>query len=360
MRITQPSVHRALRAIAGAALLASAFSASAQRSLDATVEKLGDTVSYSTTTDVYRIGYRVTIKNDGGSTVNNVRFQGTLSIPDGLIAAFDRAEGIAGCSSLQVALPTGPATQVNCTIGTFTAGASQTFAVFFRSPVSSDTIARIAALNASTFYAEGSNDNGQPLNDTVINVVADVNLGTNLPDEVRSALTPDAATFATQPGDALNTRLNVPAQPQRYSSVRIKESLASDTTTCSAQRNFVQCFGTDVDVPGVVFAPSDPNFLTFELLANSSNIRKGTKIDRVVIRYSAPAVPELGIPEVPVQSLQFCLRDANNQPLPNNNYVPCIASATVFTRRTPGWTPQNDGSFRWVIINKKNGRFDLF
>jgi hypothetical protein len=139
--------------------------------------------------------------------------------------------------------------------------------------------------------------------------------------------------------------------------VRIAEELSPETTTCSAQRNFVQCYGTNVDVPDVVFLPSDPNFLTFDIVVAGSNVRKGAKIDRVVIRYSAPA--EYGVGPVGPLDVQLCAR-VGNVPVPNDNYEPCIASRAVIKRGTPGWTPQTDGSFRWTILNKKNGRFDLF
>jgi hypothetical protein len=332
-------------------LAAASFSASATRQVDAAVTSLGERVSYSSTaSEPYRIGYQVAITNTGNSNVNNVRFEGTLNIPDGLLATFEVSDG-ASCTGT----PVGASTFVTCTLGTFPSRTSRTFALYFRSPVNTaDSIERVATFATATYYAEGTNDTGSS-NDTVIRNDDTVTLGTNLPNEVRSALLPAGGTFATQTGDAFNTRVTVPPQT-RYSSVAIVESISTEVT-CTTQRNFVQCFATNVDVPEVVFLPADPNFLTFDLVVAGSNIRKGAKIDRVLIRYEAPT--EYGLPAVGPLPVQLCARVAG-QPVPNNDYTPCIAARTVVKRGSPGWTPQTDGSFRWTIINKKNGRFDLF
>jgi hypothetical protein len=345
--------HLAAKAALAIALAAVSFSASATRQMDAVVQPLSTTVSYSSPLGTNRIGYTVTISNVGSSNVNNVRYEGTLRIPasgsaPGLLAVWNRAEGdrAATCQAAGVTTASGPAVKVTCLLGTFTSGSGATLALYFDSPQSPDSADRIAFFDSFTYYAEGTTDSGSPPNDTVITDVDQVSLGTSLPNEVRSALTPAADSFSTQPGDELNTKLSVPEQANRYSSVSIKESRSNDSRTCKSQRNFERCFGTEVLVPGVVFL--DSNFLTFELFASSFNLRRTARVDRVVIRYESDPVPELGIPAINVPDLHFCAR-VNGLAVPNNNYVPCIDVRE-----------QVPGGFRWIIINKKNGRFDLF
>lgn len=326
-----------------------------QRQIDTRVTSLGDAVTYSTATETYVVGYEVTVSNLGSNTVNNVRFVATTSVPD-LVVGFKGTNGIT-CNPVSNADRTNTITTVTCHLGTAPAGFSKTFEIFFYSPVSADIAPRTVTLDATTIYAEGSNDNpnNPPANDTTTRTVATVVLGTASPAVVKSALTPDGGTFFTAPVDPFQSKVIVPAQP-KSSSVKLEETPVADLTTCNGQKNFNTCYRSLIEVPGVVFAPSSANFLTFVLRVDSANIRKGSKIGRVVIRYSAPAIPELGIPAVDLPNLQFCAKDGNNNPVPNSNYEPCIAQANDFTRKgSLGFF-----GYEWLIFNLKNGSFELF
>jgi hypothetical protein len=338
------------------ALLAGAPAAfSQQRQIDTQIRSLGDAVTYSTSTETYVVGYEVTLSNLGSNTVNNVRFVATTSVPD-LVVGYKGTSGIT-CDPVSIADRTNTTTTVTCQLGTAPAGFSKTFSIFFYSPVSTDITSRIVTLDATTVYAEGATDNpnNPPANDTSYKTVSTVVLGTSSPAVVKSALTPDGGTFFTAPVDQFQSKVIVPAQ-QKSSSVKLEETPAADLTTCNSQKNFNTCYRSLIEVPAVVFAPGSGNFLTFVLRVDTANIRKGSKIGRVVIRYSAPGIPELGIPAVDLTNLQFCAKDTNNNSVPNSNYEPCIAQANDFTRKgSLGFF-----GYEWFILNLKNGSFDIF
>lgn len=329
-----------------------------QRQVETTVKSLGDAVTYSTATETYVVGYEVTVSNFGNNTVNNVRFVATTSVlpvPD-LVVGYKGTSGIT-CDPVSNPDRTNTTTTVTCQLGSAPAGFSKTFSIFFYSPVAADSNPRTVQLVATTIYAEGTTDNpnNPPQNDTSSTTVSTVGLGTTSPAIVKSALTPDGGTFFTAPIDQFQSKVVVPPQ-QKSSSVKLEETLAADTTTCSSQKNFNTCYRSLIEVPDVVFAPASGNFLTFVLRVDSLNIRKGSKIGRVVIRYSAPGIPELSIPAVDLTNLQFCAKDVNNNPIPNSNYEPCIAQANDFTRKgSLGFF-----GYEWFILNLKNGFFDIF
>jgi hypothetical protein len=326
-----------------------------QRQIDTQIRSLGDAVTYSTTTETYVVGYEVTLSNLGNNTVNNVRFVATTSVPT-LVAGFKGTSGIT-CDPASIADRTNTTTTVTCQLGTAPAGFSRTFSIFFYSPIATDGAPRTVTLTATTIYAEGSTDNpnNPPANDTSSTTVSSVGLGTTSPAVVKSALTPDGGTFFTAPVDQFQSKVVVPAQ-QKSSSVKLEETALADAPTCSSQKNFNTCYRSLIEVPDVVFAPGSGSFLTFVLRVDSANIRKGSKIGRVVIRYSAPGIPALGIDPVDLTNLQFCARDANNNPVPNSNYEPCIAQANDFTRRGSS----EFFGYEWLILNLKNGSFELF
>jgi len=342
-----------------AALVAAPVAYGQQRQINTDITSWGDAVTYSTATETYVVGYKVTVSNTGNNTVNNVRLEGETSVtsvlgsPD-LVAQYKGTDGIT-CSPVL-----NSPTKFTCQLGTAPAGFSKTFSIFFYSPVyspSDPSETRKVNFKTTTIYAEGTNDNpnNPPANDTRIDTLATVTLGTASPEVVKSALTPDGGTFFTAPVDQFQSKVIVPPQ-QKSSSVKLEEAAAADLTTCNSQKNFNTCYRSLIEVPDVVFTPGSGSFLTFVLRVDTVNIRKGSKIGRVVIRYSAPGIPELGIPAVNLTNLQFCAKDANNNAIPNSNYEPCVAKANDFTRKgSLGFF-----GYEWLILNLKNGSFELF
>lgn len=324
-----------------------------QRQINTDITSWGDAVTYSTATETYVVGYKVTVSNTGNNTVNNVRFEGESSVtgsPD-LVALYKGTDGIT-CSPVL-----NSPTKFTCQLGTAPAGYSKTFSIFFYSPVyspSNPLETRTVNFNTTTIYAEGTNDNpnNPPANDTRVTSLGTVTLGTASPAVVKSALTPDGGTFFTAPVDQFQSKVIVPPQ-QKSSSVRLEETISPDpANNCSPLKNFNTCYRSEIEVPNVVFAADSGQYLTFTLRVGSSNIRKGSKIGKVVISYT----PDPLNPSLVISPLQFCTKDGNNNPLPNSNYEPCIAQANDFTRK---------GSFgffgyEWIILNLKNGYFDIF
>jgi len=149
-------------ALLSAALLGSAaltFGAHAQntpREVVVTISPLSGNITYSkppgnkTPALTSLIGALVTIENKSGNTLNNVFFRPTWEVTGGLTAEFTESAG-SPCS--------GTGTNIVCTVGQLQAQLpTSSFVIFFKSPVSSDTLERVFYLGGTAYYAEGTTD----------------------------------------------------------------------------------------------------------------------------------------------------------------------------------------------------------
>ena len=319
------------------------------------VTPLSTTVTYSVPgalspprLDTY-VGYTVAISNDGGNTVNNIRFTGTTSVTDTAEkATFSSVEG-ATCVTTNTDL-----TAIECTIGQLTAGqAFPTFAVFFKAPVKlTNGVADVNGQDAVgfsgiTFYAEGTGGpNSIPDNSVAEWTTAAVALGTDNPLRVKSAVPKSGGKFftggsaITTPNDRFTTSVDVPAAAT-FTTAEIIESTFSPTCT-----SFIECYQSQVLIPGT-FSP----YLMIVLRQDASNIKPGTKINSVVVQYIGDGdPPPLGWP--------YTVGDCASGPAARTDGLPCIAKRTYYKNRSVlGWTAALDGDFEWTLINLKNGGY---
>lgn len=288
------------------------------------------------------VGYTVSVANAGGNTINHIRFTGGTAVTDAAEAAvFDSAEG-AVCTATNEAK-----TEISCSIGTLGGGqAFPTFAVFFVAPAKkTNGVADGAGQDfvnfaGETFYAEGSPTPDNSIRDWTATAAL---LGTSNPLVVKSSVPKLGGTFftgdagVTKGADKFSTFVVVPSAAS-YTTAEINE--VAITEGCV---NFTTCFESGITIPGT-FSP----YLTVVLRQDSSNIKPGTKIGSVVIRY----VDSLTL----VESI---VGECASGPQPNANGVPCIAKPPVYykSKSVPGWTPDLDGDFEWTLISLKNGRW---
>lgn len=335
-----------LKAVLAAVVACGATSAIAGAGIiTSTVARLQDAVSYSTTGSTVRpvtpaltafVGYTVTIANAGGNTVNNIYFEASTAVTTTLeLATFDSAEG-ATCTVINAA-----STAIRCTIGQLNAGASYPpVALFFRAPTQGTAV----NLSGTTYYAEGTGGpNSIPANSIrPWDPVLPVTLGTASSTLVKSGVPKAGGTFFTgnsisTGADPFTTSANVPSLAA-YTSAVIGES--PFTINCT---NFVVCWQSKITIPGT-FSP----YLTIVLRQDAANIKPGTKIASVLIRY-------LG-----ASNDSIIVGDCESPTKPRSDGLPCLAKRVYYkSAAIPGWTPELDGDFEWTLLNTVNGSFSL-
>lgn len=299
------------------------------------------------------IGYRVTVANVGGNTINDVRFVGATSVTEAREAAvFSSVEG-AACSV------GADGVSIDCALGQLKAGKrAPEFALFFAAPAKSpqstlpdgnalDCVATdCVRFTGTTFYAEGTGgvDTSVPQNSTVTWAASPVTLGTFTPSLVRTALQKSGGTVFTgsgvgaTPGDPFTTSVVVPAGAT-YTTAVVLET--PDSVNCT--NNFTACFRSDVTIPGT-FSP----YLSIVLRQDASTIRKGTKIESVLIQYTGAGGTVF-------------VGDCASPTTPRSDGLPCVAKRTHYrNNKTPGWTAELDGDFEWTLINRNNGSYKVF
>jgi hypothetical protein len=334
--------------VAGACLLGASHAAFAGAGvLTTTVSPLQGNVTYSTTgskpLNTY-IGYTVTISNDGGNTINNIRFSGTTAVTDPAEkASYSSAEG-ATCSARQVP---SDGTVIDCSIGQLTAGRPISFVIFFKAPTKEiNSVADgegqdSVAFGGQTFYAEGTGgSNSVPDNSIRDWTTGSVTLGTFNPERIKSAVPKSGGTLFTGNGifassvDPFATQVVVPPSSV-YTTAEIKEAVLVDPN-CS---NFLTCFSTQLNIPGT-FAP----YLSVVLSMDKDNIKSGTKIGSVLLDYIGD--------DNNLTTLSACASPTT----PRSDNIPCIARSVYYKNRSvPGWTTDRDGDFEWTLISLKNG-----
>lgn len=313
--------------------------------LTTTVSALQTNVTYSSTGNpplTTYIGYTVTLSNDGGNTINNIRFTGTTAVTDGAErGTYSSTEG-ATCSAT---VPNG--TAIECNIGQLTTGRAATFTVFFRAPTKvANGVADLdgqdsVAFSGNTFYAEGTGGiNSVPDNSIRAWTTGSVALGTFNPERIKSAVPKNGGTLFTGNGsfagngDPFAMQVVVPASPT-FTTAEITEA-PLPPLNCN---NFVTCYGSQLTIPGT-FSP----YLSVVLSMDKDNINNGTKIGSVILEYTSDG----GSTTI----LSACASPTT----PRSDNIPCIAKSVYYKNRgVPGWTADRDGDFEWTLISLKNG-----
>lgn len=339
----------------GAAACATAMPAFAGAGIvETTVAPMQLEVTYSSSSLTTYVGYLVTIANEGGNTVNNIRFTVKPTVTDGdEVAAFSSAEG-ATCT------PTAVPNEVQCTIGQLPAGkATPAVALFYKAPIKQ--VQGVAdgsgedkvSLSGVTYYAEGTGGINSPPDNSIRpwGPVAYVTLGTDNPTLVKSAVPKGGGTFFTGSGgvsngsDKFTTLVKVP------SAANFSKATIDESATCGAGVNFFfTCYEsalTIVDGSGSTATFGAP-YVAIILRQDATNIRPGTKIGSVVIYYSPD--PETIDP--------YPVGDCPSPTTVIGGGVPCIAKRVYYKNGSvPGWTPDLDKDFEWELRNDRNGTY---
>ncbi len=314
--------------------------------IEGDVGSLASPVSLSVSGSQPVAAYTVKLKNTGlSNTIHNGRLVATTTVVGGLTGAKATFKSVSGATCSTSAEGTG----VDCSVGSLNVGESKVFTLTFFSPHSGTRI----DLGWNAVFDSGTHGGSNGDSGTTSIELAAID-----PTRVTSAVPPNetvsvfTGNHALPSGwDEFTVAITVP--PVNVgTTASVVETDVSTNMNCTSLRNFVRCYQSSISIPGVVFADSSGSYLTFVLRVDKSNIRKGARIDKVLIQYEDNDVD----PPVLVPTVQFCLRDGSGNPLPNLDKTPCIAKADDHTRKSPhGWF-----GFQYTIISLKNGSFGLF
>jgi hypothetical protein len=312
--------------------------------IDADVGYLASPVSLSVPGSQPVATFTVKLTNTSASnTINNGRLVATTSVSGGAagaVATFKSASG-ANCT-VDI-----NGTRVDCSVGSLALNGYKEFTLTFYSPASGTSINLVwdAVFDNGTPPGGSNGDSGT----TTIELAAidPAKVTSAVPaNESVSVFTGNLALPSS--ADQFTVAISIPSANATTTTATVQESDITGDLNCSSLRNFVRCFESDIRIPGVVLSGSGTDYLTFRLRVDKSDIRNGTKIDKVVIQYTDGS---LVIPIV-----QNCLQDGSGNPIPNADQTPCIARADDYTRKSPlGWK-----GFQWTIIGVKNGGYRVF
>ena len=329
------------------------------------VKPLSTNVTYSdnpaTTSNplVTFVGYAVTVKNDGGNTINNIRFVGKATA-DGPneIAVYAPSSVGPSCTTT-----TAEQNEISCSLGQLKAGVPfPTFAVFFKAPVKGGSGTDFLQFSGTLFYAEGS---PTPVNSTKPWVTDPVELGTTNPEKVKSGVRKEGGAIFTGSGipiagDNFATSLNVPGLPaaNSFGFAELAESVPDALNICPSNvacLNFVDVAVKDKEGGAkITFTPTvvtDPlaQYLVVKLLRDSTAFQGS--INSANVYYVSEVTPGSNAGYGPIPP---CANGAD----PLGGQPRCVFSRRVLKKNDPEVkaNPQLAGDALIIILETENGR----
>jgi hypothetical protein len=171
-------------------------------------------------------------------------------------------------------------------------------------------------------------------------------------DSAAASFPASGGTLTTASGDTFRTKLNIPSINNSTTASITESPIVDGYLPCNS---FKTCYSSEFLVPGVITDGS--HYLTFELWMDKSNIKKGAKIDSVLIYYTGDKIVDGALEPVENYLVQIC----SIPDTPREDGLPCINKQVFFKNKTvTGWTPALDGDFYWQLISRKNGFVDVF
>jgi hypothetical protein len=296
------------------------------------------------------LGYQVTVGNapTNNNTINKFRFTGATTVSDPAEkAVFSSSEGVACTAGSD-------GTSIECLVGTLRAGESASFAVFFRAPqkavngVADAPQSDYVNFAGVTYFAEGTG--GVPVsvpeNSTKAWSAGPVELGTNNPTLVRSAVPKAGGSLFTGSGaaataaDTWTTTVVIPATAA-FTTGQIEEA-----TGVPLAANLLDSSITTLSIPGAF------QKLTITLRRDASTIVKGAKIASARVFYDNPTTPAPGL-VYPYEVLPCTDTTYGTLPKPG---IPCINRRTEYTKKTAP-TPEWEGDWEFEVFALDNGRY---
>lgn len=345
------------------------------------------------------LGYTVSIRNIGRSTVTQIRFAGATSVTDAQErATLNSIVGVSGCGV------TSGGTAIDCPIGKLKSGESfPTFQVLFNTPVkdtatptpdgnlnncaTTDCVSFsgrvfVAGNKAADGRSAGGNPNSPPSNFSQAWAAPTIALGTPSNTQVRSlVLAGGGQLFTSNTGfptaaNPFTTLVTVPPIGNtRTAALQITDETTPPVTPTATfstftyegplncSNNLTRCFLSDITVPGT-FSP----FLSITLRQDISTIQQtafnefdegsGTvPIESIKLFYTGGQYVNIEIP--------LCRGFGTANPIPNGPEthganpagLPCIAARKVWPLFFAQVPVDLRGDYEWTIYNVVNGSY---
>jgi hypothetical protein len=307
---------------------------------------LSRTQTSTTTALVTYASDLVKLTNNTTNDLNRVSFSGTMSVvtPDAALPI----DSVIVLSQQQNPNCSVTSNSVTCAVGSLAPGASTSFVVVVKAPTAGSRIDFTWSFTG--FEGKSTTGNGCCVATATASTTLVDALSSTGKTNVQSFVGPGGtgvgglftgATSEPNPSDPITTFVTVPplATPFSFTTASVSESPSGDVN-CS---NFLTCYQSALTIPGS-FNP----YLTIVLREDAANIKNGTNILSVVIKYTNEVVTD------------YVVQDCPSPTTPRTDGLPCIAKRVAYKNKTvPGWTPELDGDFEWTLINKNNGTFKI-
>lgn len=299
-----------------------------------TVSQSGDVATPTT-----YVAYLVSLTNVSSRQISTISISGSVGVQGNLLAPVITSIGATDfCQKT--------ATTFSCSFAALDPGAVQVIPVVVAVPTYSaaaDGTEAIKVAYTATFKNGNTSSSSQSSFGTLMNTTTTL-VAPLSAVSVKSLVIPGGGSFFTAsngistPLAPLTTYVTVPPFTDAdYTTAALDRE---DNTFCS---NFKKCYAAKVSIPGYF----DP-YLTIVLRQDATNIKNGTKIESVLIKYTSDDN------SIVDRVLQMCASPTT----PRSDGVPCIAKTTYYkSPKNPPPTPEFDGDFEWTIINHKNGRY---
>lgn len=296
--------------------------------------------------------YRIKVVNNSTNTLNNVRFSGTTAVvlanPEARSAPLREAIGLA-CATTNAAR-----TSIECAIGQLRggggAGATAEFTLVFDTPTSGAAPVACSAdhpppscdrisFSTTTYYSEGSSDNGGAAHTDTTELTAHTHLGTPTTTEVKSFVPTGGGQFFTGIDGVPRSNAD-PALSDLWTTTVDVPSLAAGGAQVLESNDL---FISDVTIPGSFTG------LIITLRRDASTIPKNAKIANSIITYQHDL--SNAATKITVQSCAI-----TGGPTPGK---PCFDASNPpfeYTKRNAP-IPDLIGDWEYRILAVDNGRF---
>jgi hypothetical protein len=348
-----------LAAAAIAVLPSVASAAPHDPTITVTLEAINDSVTLSRPASnpaealITFAAYRLTVTNNAASALNRIFLNAVANNIGGTDpVVFD---SVIGPSSECAGFGT---TTLNCdtSISLAPRGGTTNFIVVVKSPATGTQIQIqwVAGGREGSGGGQGCCGTSGTATTNLIDATTNISFRENAQSFIKNTggLLFTGDRWITKPADPITSFVEIPAgffAP--FALGQVHEQEVSGAPDCATQAHFLKCYESGINIPSVDFSNggtvSPPsNFWRIVIRIDSSVIKRGTRIEDVLVRYVDDSTTVSPVP--------LC---ATTSP----ETYPCITIRKHYRNKSvEGWTKDLDGDYELQFKHFKNGSWTLF